>query len=556
MKLNLKLSVAAICASLSLVSQELNLINGRGCASVAPPAEWDSWFNSKVEEHKLNMATGKTQAVVYTIPVVVHVIHGGQSIGSFPNITQAQINSQIAVLNADYAGAGLNVGNLANTQFAAIGAATTNISFCLAQLDPDGNPLTQPGIDRVDWHSITSATNPASPASQTAFQNLMDNTIKPNTIWDPTRYFNIWITDVNTNVGLLGYATFPAGAGLSGLSGSMGNAQNDGIWVWSRAFGNTGNVQAPYNRGRTATHESGHWLGLRHIGGDGNNNANGDCNATDYCNDTPPQKGGYSSGQYGQNFGAPPAAQILHGGVCTTTGDMFMNFMDYTDDAINYMFTPDQNTRFQTAMVAGTYRKFLTASSATMCSIPAVMPSSSFDIATQGCADSVMVTLNESTGTPGPTYAWSASPAAGVVFSPNNANAAPGIKFNNAGTYTLVLAATNSAGTNSSSIIVSIADCAEGTDVGIARNSILNRNITLAPNPSSGLVNIITTLPESQNIEVSIHNSLGQLVYTVKYSNVTSGAFNIDLDRYSSGVYSVTINNGSEKIVKRLIMNK
>ena len=97
MKLNLKLSVAAICASLSLASQDLNLINGRGCASVAPPAEWDNWFNSKVEEHKLQRATGKTQAAVYTIPVVVHVIHGGQSIGSFPNLSQAQINSQIAV---------------------------------------------------------------------------------------------------------------------------------------------------------------------------------------------------------------------------------------------------------------------------------------------------------------------------------------------------------------------------------------------------------------------------------------------------------------------------
>jgi zinc-dependent metalloproteinase lipoprotein len=559
MKVNLKLSAIALCVSLSVSGQ--NLINGRGCYTALPPAGWDEAFNKKVEEYKQNLATGRTQAAVYTIPVIVHVVYGTQAVGTYPNLSQTQISSQISVMNADYAGIGYNTSNLAATSFSTVGAADCSVSFCLAQLDPDGNPLTEAGIDRVAYSTLGTGVNPASFSSQTTFQNYIDNTVKPATIWDPTSYFNIWITDVNSNVGLLGYSTFPALSTLTGLVGNNSTAANDGIWVYSKAFGNVGTLTPTYNKGRTASHETGHYLGLRHIGGDGqangtgSGNANGDCTATDYCNDTPPQKGGYQSGQYGQNYGTPPSSAALHANVCVASGDMFMNIMDYTDDAACYMFTPDQRTRMQTALANSPYRVNLTASSATLCSIPAVMPTASFVIASQACTDTLMQTDNQSTGFPVPTYSWSANPSNGVTFSPSATSATPTVEFTNSGTYNITMVAMNAAGTTTALNNVVVNDCTDGA-TGIAKNSMLYKSINLSPNPSSGIVNITTTLPASQNIDILVHNALGQLVYNTKYTNVTTGTFSLNLEACSGGVYSVTISSNSEKVVKRLILSK
>lgn len=327
----------------------------RTCGTVLPDAKWDNWFNEQVELYKEKLRTGKTVAASYRIPVIVHVIHGGQAVGTYPNISSAQINSQISILNADFAGTGLNYTNYSATGFtAAVSIANTEISFCAATVDPNGNPLAEPGIDRVNYVS-KGWSDPASiSSSSSAFQNFINGTVKPNTIWDPNKYLNVWVSDVHVNVGLLGYATFPGSTGLPGLTSGIGTSSTDGVWNWAKAYGNTGSLQSPYNKGRTATHEIGHWLGLRHIGGDGNNNPSGDCNATDYCNDTPSQTGGFSGGQYGQNYGAPTYPR--NSGCSTPYGDMFMNFMDYTDDAIMYMFTPDQKTRMQTAMQSGQFR--------------------------------------------------------------------------------------------------------------------------------------------------------------------------------------------------------
>jgi PKD repeat protein len=481
------------------------------------------------------------------------VIHGGQNVGVFPNVTQAQINSQITVLNADFAGTGFNVANLAATAFSAVGAVNSDISFCLAQVDPSGNPLTEPGIDRISYVA-KGWTNPASVTTQNGFFTLINGTVKPGSIWNPTKYFNIWITDVNNAIGLLGYATFPSGTGLSGLTGSFGTSTTDGIWVWTRSFGNTGTLMAPYNKGRTATHETGHWLGLRHIGGDGNNNPAGDCNATDYCNDTPPQKGGFSGGSYGQNFGGP--SYPLHVGVCpaTANGDMFMNFMDYTDDAYNYMFTPDQNTRFQTALVNGPFRNQLNASSATLCNVPAVAPVADFTVEPTICRDSVLKPFNLSTGTPAPVYAWSANPSSGVSFSPNATSANPTLIFAFPGTYTLTLNATNSAGNNSNLAYIVVNDCGDG--VGLNAYSVFAGQLGLTPNPSSGEIVIQTNFNEKQNLTVTIINSLGQSVSLQEFSEVSHSDLQMNLNELSNGVYTLSIDNGTERVMKRLILNK
>lgn len=431
----------------------------RGCGSAVPDAQWESEFQQLIAQFKLDQQSNKVQAN-YTIPVVIHIIHGGQAVGTFPNISNAQATSQINVLNADFGGTGLNVGNYPATAFTAYATAAGlpaankdangrpkisnfNISFCLAVTDKNGNPMATPGIDRVNYTSISTPTSSTYPSKNPAaanysspanFQSFIDNYIKPATIWDPTKYMNIWVTDENASTGLLGYATFPVGVTLAGITGS-GSATTDGLWCWGKSFGNTGTLDPSYNKGRTATHEIGHWLGMRHIWGDGT------C-ATDYCLDTPPtQTANYSSGTYpfhANTCNSPTGTNNTTGN--GANGEMFMNFMDYTPDASMYMFTEDQRTRAQTVMANGTYRKFLGTHG--LCSAGAATPAiAAYTMTNSACNGAAVSITNNSTGSPTPTYTWSAAPATGVVFSPNANAATPSITFGNNGSYVITLSA-------------------------------------------------------------------------------------------------------------------
>ncbi len=325
------------------------------CGSQTPSIEWNNWFNKQVEEFKKNTTSEERLNTNYTIPVVFHIIHGGQGIGTFPNISQGQVNSQIKILNDDFAGVGLNASNISTTNFSSTLIANCNVNFCLAQKNTSGVTLAEPGIDRINYVS-NGWSNPTTFTTSANFRNYIETVVKVNTIWDPTRYLNIWITDVNSSVGLLGYATFPSGSSLTGIpGGSTGTSTTDGVWCWTKSIGDVGTLFAPYDYGRTATHEVGHWLGLRHIWGDAN------C-GDDYCNDTPTQQQA--------NTGCPSYPTITCGN--GPNGDMFMNFMDYSNDLCLYMFTPDQRTRIQTAMASSPFRTQLTASSATLCSNPPI----------------------------------------------------------------------------------------------------------------------------------------------------------------------------------------
>ncbi|MDI1353390.1 MAG: M43 family zinc metalloprotease [bacterium] len=359
-------SFTALAQTPGIGTGPAHLILPRHCATVPPDSAWEIWFSQKIAEYKSQQNFPSSTTSNFMIPVIVHVIHGGEALATYPNVSAAQIYSQLKVLNEDYGGRGLNSATIASTGFSLVGVSNSNITFCLAQIDPLGNPLSEPGIDRVNYVSKGWA-NPAALGSMSGFQILMEGTIKPATIWNPQLFFNIWISDVNSSLFTLGYATFPSGSTLNGISTGLGGSTNDGIWIWSKSFGTVGTLHSVYNKGRSAVHETGHWLGLRHIGGD-SGNALGDCAASDFCDDTPPQKGGANGGTNGQNFGAP--VYPLHVNICASVyGDMFMNFMDYTDDAVMAMFTPDQSIRMQTAMTNGTFRSLLTASSATQCTV-------------------------------------------------------------------------------------------------------------------------------------------------------------------------------------------
>jgi hypothetical protein len=514
--------------------------NTRHCGTPNPGQAWDNWFNAQVQEFTKARVAGKVSSTTYVIPVIVHVIHGGQGIGTYPNLSQNQINSEIAVLNADYAGIGYGASTLPPV-FSTL-VANCNVSFCLAKFDPAGNCLQEAGIERINYHTIGGANNPAAAATSNSLMALMDNVIKPATIWDPSRYLNIWISDASFSSQILGYSSFPPGTGLPGLSGT-GTATTDGVWVFANYFGNGGSALPPYNKGRTATHEIGHYLGLRHTWGDSN------C-GNDYCNDTPPSQQA--------NFGCQ--SHPYNVGVCSgnTTGEMFQNFMDYSDDACLALFTPDQNTRIQTALTTSPYRKNLTASAASLCAVgAAAAPVVNFTVSeNESCVDSLVYALNASTGNPCPNYLWSVTPASGYVFAPGSSASSPNpaIIFNIPGDYTLSLSATNASGSNSVDTFISITDC--GNYTGLTNTSAFSGQISLVPNPSTGLFRILTKRPLKGVVGVSVYNSLGQKIYDHNYENAGVETMSIDLSSYAPGVYQVRLESGQEKLVKRLILSE
>ncbi len=295
--------------------------------------QFEAWVTPLVNRYAAMRSTSKTGTTVITIPVVVHVIYNGQAIGVAPNITDNQVISQITVLNQDYSKLIGTPGYNTNPV-----GANTQIQFILAQQDPNGNPTN--GIDRVSL-------------CQTSWSDLeMDSTVKPNTIWDPTQYMNMWSVNFSDNT-LLGYAQFPDGSTLAGIPTTNGAANSDGVVSNYDVFGtNAANdgtflLNATYNKGRTMTHEVGHFLGLRHIWGDVTSGC-GD----DYCPDTPKSKAA--------NYGCPSPIPLS----CDTppVNEMIDNYMDYTDDACMDIFTQNQASRMAVVMTNSPRRSTLKTS--------------------------------------------------------------------------------------------------------------------------------------------------------------------------------------------------
>ena len=390
------------------------------CATEVLPQQFEvlleQWKNKNTE--KLG---GGTVQSVFNIPVIVHIIHNNEPVNTVNattggNLNAAQILDQINILNKDFNGLNADT-NLIPNVFKPL-HGKFQINFCLAVVNPTGGILAEPGIDRINRNTSGWTAPPYS-------TTYVTNTIKPASIWDPNRYFNIWVCAMSG--GILGYATFPnpGSSGLQGLSAPFGTTTTDGVVILNTAFGSIGTAvtNAPYHKGRTATHEVGHWIGLRHIWGDGT------C-ASDFCNDTPPAQQA--------NYNCPTFPYKT--GVCTgnTTGEMTMNFMDYTNDPIKYMFTTDQQSRIATAMANSPYRKFLGTHN--LCSVNALAANAKFTTSLQACAGSTIWLQNQSHGIPVPQFTWAAS--GNATFIPN-ANAPYYVTFSNSGIQTISLSAAN-----------------------------------------------------------------------------------------------------------------
>jgi hypothetical protein len=229
---------------------------------------------------------------VISIPVYVHVVYSN----SQENISTTQVNSQISVLNQDFRATNSDASQVP-TEFAGV-VADSEVQFTLANTFRYSN-------SRTSW-----GTNDA-----------MKTAYPPVT---PETHLNIWVCNIGG--GILGYAQFPGGS-----------AETDGVVISPQYFGNTGFVSAPFDEGRTGTHEVGHYLNLRHIWGDGR------CRQDDFVADTPSSDG--------PNYGCPsyPTANCK-------SNDMTMNYMDYTNDDCMYMFSEGQKVRMRSIFQSGAPR--------------------------------------------------------------------------------------------------------------------------------------------------------------------------------------------------------
>ena len=507
----------------------LNIHKTRTCATPVPPAEWDQWFNNLIAENKMTAAL-RQEAALYKIPVVVHIIHSGEQPGTYPNLGQDQVLSQINALNADFSGNGTSSDKIPAPFTDDV--ANCNIVFSMAQLDPSGRPLVEPGIHRVNWATIGPDADPKVPISSSGFQSYFDKTVKPATIWDPDRYFNIWVSDVKSTLDLLGYSTFPTGTGLNGLFNGNGTATTDGVWIWASAFGTTGILHKQYDLGRTATHEIGHSLGLRHIWGDVS------C-GDDYCDDTPKQQS--------MNLGCPnfPKVSCSNG----PEGEMFMNFMDYCDDVCLSMFTWDQMVRMQTAMQKGQFRKNLTASSATLCDLPAAAPEATFNSPASACANTFVVIENRTTGMPAPVYTWEINPPTGVETGFSESTGDPVLVFGSPGNYDVKVTAVNGSGTSTYVKIVSVSDC--GLTAGVGKSESLP-GITVFPNPGSGRFAITGKVRPGMPLRIAVYNAYGQQVFLTEVT--AEERIDLDLSGMPDGIYFAEVEQGDQRELKKLIL--
>ena len=236
--------------------------------------------------------------------MVVHVVYNTRA----ENISTAQINSQIAALNKDFRATNSDKSKVPNVWKGLV--ADTRIQFALATTDPTGKSTS--GIVRTKTTRTSFGTGDTVKSSASGGADP----------WPSDRYLNIWVCTLGG--GLLGYAQFPGGPPAT-----------DGVVILNTAFGTRGSATAPFNLGRTVTHEIGHWLNLRHIWGDTE-----DCSGSDFVADTPNAEG--------PNYGKPAFPQIS----CSNgpNGDMFMNYMDYVDDDAMFMFTPQQVARMHATL--------------------------------------------------------------------------------------------------------------------------------------------------------------------------------------------------------------
>ncbi len=456
-------------------------------------------------------AGGNSSRAVITIPVVVHVVYNT----AVQNVSDAQIQSQIDVLNADFRK--LNADWTSTPSVFQSLVADCEIQFCLAQRDPNGNATS--GIIRKQTSLTSFTTN----------DNVKRSANGGDDAWPASSYLNLWVCPLAGT--LLGYAQFPGGP-----------ATTDGVVITYTGFGTTGTAAAPFDKGRTATHEVGHWLNLYHIWGDDGTA----CTGSDNVNDTP--------NQADENYGCPafPAVSCSNG----PNGDMFMNYMDYTNDACMFMFTAGQKARMQALFTTGGARESLLASLGCQPPAPVLCNAVTGLTAASISANSATISWNAVSGSPyynlyyktqSSTY-WKVTSTASTSVSLTNLQS--GTIYN----YKVETRCLNGYLSNAVSANFTTTGSASCTDAYESNNTLATAK-PISPNtavnalinsssdndyfsfnitaPGNNLSLSLTTLPANYDLrlynsagtQVAISQNTGTTAESIIYNNATAGAY-------------------------------
>jgi len=494
---------------------------------------------------------------VITIPVVVHVLYNKFD----DSLTDAQILSQIEVLNRDFRLLSAEAANIPS-YFKDV-AADCQIQFALAKRKPDSTSTN--GIDRKFTSKISYSDN-----------NDMKFTERGGVdAWNSKEYLNIWVCRLSNN--LLGYAQLPGGT-----------TKSDGVVINQSAFGTMGTAKFPFNKGRTATHEIGHWLNLGHIWGDKNN-----CTGNDLVEDTPPQAA--------PTFGNPKTVLTS----CNNT-TMYMNFMDYTDDAAMSMFTTGQVSRMRKLFEEGGVRYSLLSSKALVPSTGSLIENPV--VYNLPCAE-------KTEGISTRSRAKSINPGGFAYGQINGKGKTDWFEFNNTATQNnmqivltdlaadfdvsvydengLMLGRSRRAGTRQENIKLNSAKVGtyyvkvqgyKGATAqqcyalytSISKNAfktdkedndivepqkpeeIVALSSRLYPNPSTGAANLDVHLTEDEaSLDVTLYDMMGAKVKEMQFASLTGfNSLNLELNDVQGGIYNFIAKSGDAVFHQRLILSK
>lgn len=534
---------------------------------------------------KKQRLTNSESSFIYTIPVVVHVIYNSNK--SLTNITDEQILAQVEALNNDFRR--LNI-DAVNTPTEHLNVATdTKIQFCLANKDPEGNPI-EFAINRVE-------------TTQNSYHYVDDDeSLKELSYWPSDQYLNIWVTTLSSNI--LGYAQFPSDSDLSGLVGFSDKPITDGVVIDYRVFGVFPSSNSLYNLGRTLTHEVGHWLGLIHIFGDNSN-----CDS-DFVSDTPTQDS--------DNEGLTNCDTVISS--CNNDEIMFQNYMDYTPDRCMNLFTKGQTERMQSAILTSPNRLALLSSKGCCGDEDAFFTppyTQNFD---QGFKE---ISWDENSYITDNPWNQRLTNFENSAYSSNNSNnhnslATPHFNFEGLTLPTLQFDISYAGETTStdSLIIEYEATCSDNwIQISTFTNSTLNTRAPLSPftpnepsqwrtkqlplpeltdknlirfrfksilknnnevyldniniynttstlegniypNPTTGDITALLSYFGKQKIRVDIYNTFGQAVATLEYEAAYSPLLNIPLNDLANGVYFLKINVNEEFFTEKIILTK
>ncbi|MDX1902722.1 MAG: T9SS type A sorting domain-containing protein [Thermonemataceae bacterium] len=422
----------------------------------------------KIEERKRLGSAARTGP--YTIPVIIHVIYNNSSTtiaNNSVNIPYGQAASQIRVLNEDFQKTNPDFSANVRAVFQPY-AGDMDVTFVAATKDPNGNYLTEPGVERINGEERFGVAAWST--------DQCNSTLKPGTYWDPSKYFNFWVVKFSgsNDTGLFGYAQFPSMTPGWGTSGGADNT--DGVVINWRATGSNydaaGNaLSTPYvssanlicsncDKGRTATHEIGHWLGLRHTWGD-QSGCSGP-NFDDYCDDTPELSGASpveTNCVTARTKNSCTGVDAFYG---SDVLDQIENYMDYSADGCMGMFSADQVARMEAVMDVAPNRASLT----TPANISAVAPTRPNDlyvtiyaIGTTSGKEGDNFSFQQASQSEGlaaiNSYTWNfdVDGIGGVSPATFSGATPPAVTFGSVGTYKVQLTVSNGTQSKSSNII-------------------------------------------------------------------------------------------------------